>query len=83
VIWARSCWPGPVAASAPVTNYQPVDALNPYSSNFTIKVRVTAKSDVRTWSNARSSGKVFSVDLIDENVRVHGTPCHRVLWAAF
>lgn len=28
--------------------------------------RVTKKSDMRTWSNARGEGKLFSIDLLDE-----------------
>jgi len=34
-----------------------------------IKARVTNRSDIRTWSNDRGEGKLFSVDLLDE----HGT----------
>lgn len=30
-------------------------------------VRVTKKSDMRTWSNARGEGNLFSVDLLDED----------------
>lgn len=29
--------------------------------------RVTKKSDMRTWSNARGEGQLFSVDLLDED----------------
>lgn len=29
---------------------------------------VTAKSPIRTWSNARGEGKLFSVDLLDKDV---------------
>jgi replication factor A1 len=34
--------------------------------NWKIKVRVTTKGDVRTWNNARGSGCLASVDLVDE-----------------
>jgi replication factor A1 len=34
-----------------------------------IKARVTNRGDIRTWSNDRGEGKLFSVDLLDE----HGT----------
>lgn len=32
-----------------------------------IKARVTHKSTIRTWSNSRGEGKLFSMDLIDES----------------
>jgi replication factor A1 len=36
---------------------------------WTIKARVTTKSDIRTWQNAKGEGKLFSVNLLDESVR--------------
>lgn len=39
------------------------------TNRWTIKARVTVKSDVRTWSNAKGEGKLFSVNLLDETVR--------------
>jgi hypothetical protein len=38
-----------------------------------IKARVTTKSPVRTWSNARGEGKLFSMDLIDESGEIRAT----------
>lgn len=29
--------------------------------------RITKKGDMRTWSNAKGEGNLFSVDLLDEN----------------
>ena len=37
-------------------NIMPISALNPYSNRWTIKARITNKSDIRTWENARGSG---------------------------
>lgn len=52
----------------------PISALNPYSQKWTIKARVTAKSDMRTWNNAKGSGNLFSVDLLDSsNGEIRGT----------
>lgn len=36
---------------------------------WTIRARVTNKSGIRTWSNSRGEGKLFSMDLVDESVR--------------
>jgi replication factor A1 len=46
--------------------YMPIDSLNPYQPVWTIKARVTAKSDMRTWENARGKGHLCSVDLLDQ-----------------
>jgi len=39
-----------------------------FYSRWSIKARVTNKSEIRHWNNARGEGKLFSVDLIDESV---------------
>eukprot|EP00698_Gefionella_okellyi_P002906 TRINITY_DN1275_c0_g4_i1.p1 TRINITY_DN1275_c0_g4~~TRINITY_DN1275_c0_g4_i1.p1 ORF type:complete len:615 (-),score=148.99 TRINITY_DN1275_c0_g4_i1:1303-3147(-) len=44
----------------------PVGSLNPYQNRWTIKARVTKKSDMRHF-NARTAGKLFNVDLLDES----------------
>lgn len=63
-------------AVAPATHHAtvPVHSLNPYSSRWTIKVRVTSKGAMREWNNDRGSGKLFSVDLLDESgTEIRGT----------
>jgi len=40
---------------------------------WVIKVRVTSKSPIRTWSNSRGEGKLFSMDLIDESGEIRCT----------
>jgi ssDNA-binding replication factor A large subunit len=36
---------------------------------WSAKVRVTSKTDLRTYNNQRGAGKMFSVDLTDDSVR--------------
>jgi len=64
---------GPVARAAPDLasagvgqQVQPIASLNPYASRWTIKVRITAKTDLKSWSNPKGSGTLFSIDLLDE-----------------
>lgn len=40
---------------------------------WTIKARVTNKSTIRTWSNAKGDGKLFSVNLLDETGEIKAT----------
>lgn len=44
-----------------------ISSLNPYQNKWSIKARVTNKSSIRTWSNARGEGRLFSIDLIDQS----------------
>jgi len=43
----------------------PVAHLNPYQNTWTIKARVTAKTDLRHYNNKNGAGKVFSFDILD------------------
>ncbi|KAL6256338.1 hypothetical protein P5V15_012455 [Pogonomyrmex californicus] len=51
----------------------PIAALSPYQNRWVIKARVTSKSGIRTWSNSRGEGKLFSMDLIDESGEIRCT----------
>lgn len=51
----------------------PIDSLSPYQNKWVIKARVTAKSTIRTWSNAKGEGKLFSMDLVDETGEIRAT----------
>ena len=45
--------------------YQSINTLNPYQTLWAIKARVTAKSEMKSWTNQRGEGKLFSIDLLD------------------
>ncbi|KAG8379305.1 hypothetical protein BUALT_Bualt07G0074600 [Buddleja alternifolia] len=57
----------PSARMAMTRRIHPLVSLNPYQGNWTIKVRVTSKGDMRSYKNARGEGCVFNVELTDED----------------
>ncbi|XP_042217254.1 replication protein A 70 kDa DNA-binding subunit-like [Homarus americanus] len=54
-------------------NVHPICSLTPYQNKWTVCVRVNNKTDIRTWSNSRGEGKLFSMDLIDESGEIRAT----------
>lgn len=54
-------------------NIYPIEGLSPYANKWTIKARVTNKSEIRTWHKANSEGKLFSVNLLDESGEIKAT----------
>mmetsp|Transcript_49111 Transcript_49111/g.59510 ORF Transcript_49111/g.59510 Transcript_49111/m.59510 type:complete len:657 (+) Transcript_49111:146-2116(+) len=63
------------SSSAPIVSsnnsrnspYTHISQLNMYQNKWTIKARVTSKSPVKTWSNARGDGSLFSAELLDSS----------------
>lgn len=51
----------------------PIASLSPYQNKWVIKARVMSKSPLRTWSNAKGEGKLFSIDLMDETGEIRAT----------
>ena len=43
----------------------PISQLNMYQNRFTIKGRVTSKSEIKHWSNARGEGTLSSLEVLD------------------
>ncbi|KAI9262305.1 putative replication factor-A protein 1 [Phascolomyces articulosus] len=70
---------GPVAQSSGRTNFQlesslfPITGLNPYQNRWTIKARVTSKSEVKHWHNSKGEGKLFNVHLLDKSGEIKAT----------
>jgi replication factor A1 len=64
----------PVVRSEAAPNIIPIAALNPYMNKWAFKARITSKSDVRSWNNARGSGTLFSIDMLDaQGTEIKGT----------
>lgn len=61
------------SSSAGHANIYPIEGLSPYAHKWTIKARVTQKSDIKTWHNKNGEGKLFSVNLLDESGEIRGT----------
>lgn len=51
----------------------PISSLSPYQNKWVIRARVTFKSPIRTWNNAKGEGKLFSMDLMDESGEIRAT----------
>eukprot|EP01135_Chromosphaera_perkinsii_P008267 Nk52_evm9s1224 gene=Nk52_evmTU9s1224 len=49
------------------TTFCSVDGINPYLNRWALKVRVTTKGDIRTWSNQNGDGKLFSFECADSS----------------
>jgi len=43
------------------------------ADRWTIRGRVTQKSNIRTWSNSRGEGKLFNFTVVDESGEIRAT----------
>ncbi len=55
---------------------QSIESLNPYLPSWTIRARITRKSDLRSLPNREDDIKLFNLELIDED----GTSIEATLW---
>jgi replication factor A1 len=51
----------------------PISGLNMYSNHWTIRAKVLDKSNIKTWSNAKGEGSLFSMELLDSSGDVRCT----------
>ncbi|XP_072044215.1 replication protein A 70 kDa DNA-binding subunit-like isoform X2 [Amphiura filiformis] len=58
---------------SPPKKAQPINSLTPYQNRWTIKARISNKSTIRTWSNSKGEGKLFSMDLVDTSGEIRCT----------
>lgn len=63
----------PAAPNSLSTIIYPIEGLSPYQNKWTIRARVTNKSEVKHWHNQRGEGKLFSVNLLDESGEIRAT----------
>ena len=55
------------------TTCQPISSLSPYKDRNVINARVTAKTEVKKWTNERGEGRLFSVSLLDSSGEIRLT----------
>ncbi|CAB4408241.1 unnamed protein product [Rhizophagus irregularis] len=50
-----------------------IDNISPYHNKWKLKAMVVQKSDLKTWTNSRGSGKLFNVTLMDDTGEIRAT----------
>eukprot|EP00984_Skeletonema_dohrnii_P010594 scaffold4130_cov112-Skeletonema_dohrnii-CCMP3373.AAC.6 len=56
-----------IRTNASSQSFTPISGLNMYSNRWTIRAKITNKSEIRTWSNAKGEGSLFSVVVLDSS----------------
>ena len=62
-----------VRNQAVASPYTAIKDLNLYNNRWTIRARVVSKGDIRTWSNSKGEGRLFSCELMDESCDIRAT----------
>ncbi|KAJ7074076.1 hypothetical protein C8F01DRAFT_1099155 [Mycena amicta] len=73
----------PVLANTNHGSIYPIEGLSPYQNNWTIKARVTQKSDLKSYSNQRGEGNLFNVTLMDDTGEIRATAFNTVALELF
>lgn len=60
-------------AAHAASTIHPIEGLSFFTHKWTIKARVTLKSDIKRWQKPNSEGKLFSVNLLDESGEIKAT----------
>lgn len=60
-------------APANFKSFITIDQISAYQTVWSIKARVSFKGDIKTWSNQRGTGKLFSFNLMDETGQIKVT----------
>merc|ERR1719347_708125 len=64
----------PRASSVPEQHHvTPISSITPYQNKWTIKARIASKTDVKTWNKPSGSGKLFSMDVMDDSWEIRVT----------
>ena len=58
---------GPISRGGGNDQVIPISALNPYTSRWTIKARITQKDDIKRWQNERGEGTLFKIHMMDKD----------------
>ena len=62
-----------VRSQAVPSQYTAIKDLNLYQNRWTIRARVVSKGELKSWSNAKGEGTLFSVELMDESCDIRAT----------
>ncbi|KAF7311341.1 Replication protein A subunit [Mycena kentingensis (nom. inval.)] len=68
----------PAASNSNHGSIYPIEGLSPYQNNWTIKARVTQKSELKKYSNQRGDGSLFNVTLMDDTGEIRATAFNAV-----